>query len=148
MSKVRPPYAAEFRQQMCEIVRAGRSPAELSRMFDITAQSISKWVGQATIDDGKALPGQEALSTKGEELVGLAGSCARSRWSATSWQRLRSGLPVPAMRLKRSVFELVMASQADLPVHTTCRVFSVFASGRYCVTCFRFTHFSTQSPTR
>lgn len=32
MSKVRPPYPAQFRQQMVELVRAGRSPAELSRV--------------------------------------------------------------------------------------------------------------------
>jgi hypothetical protein len=39
MSKVRPPYPAEFRQQMVELVRAGRSPAQLSREFGVTAQS-------------------------------------------------------------------------------------------------------------
>ena len=52
MSKVRPPYPAEFRQQMVELVRAGRSPAELSREFGVTAQSITNWVGQAAIDSG------------------------------------------------------------------------------------------------
>ena len=58
MSKVRPPYPAEFLQQMVELVRAGRSPAQLSREFGVTAQSITNWVGQATIDDGKPLPGR------------------------------------------------------------------------------------------
>lgn len=52
MSKVRPPYPAEFQQQMVELVRAGRSPAELSREFGVTAQSITNWVGQAAIDSG------------------------------------------------------------------------------------------------
>ena len=41
MSKVKPPYPAEFRQQMVELVRAGRTPAELLREFNVTAQSIS-----------------------------------------------------------------------------------------------------------
>lgn len=41
MSKVRAPYPAEFRQQMVELVRAGRSPAQLSREFGVTAQSIT-----------------------------------------------------------------------------------------------------------
>ena len=54
MSKVRPPYPAEFRQQMVELVRAGRTPAELSREFNVTAQSITNWVGQAAIDSGNA----------------------------------------------------------------------------------------------
>lgn len=31
MARTRPPYAAEFRQQMVELVRAGRTPAELAR---------------------------------------------------------------------------------------------------------------------
>ena len=72
MSKVRPRYPAEFRQQMVELVRAGRSPAELSREFGVTAQSITNWVGQAAIDDGKPLPGKDGLSTaEREELVRL-----------------------------------------------------------------------------
>src|SRR5574343_301163 len=62
MSKVRPPYPAEFRQQMVELVRAGRAPAQLSREFGVTAQSITNWVGQAAIDEGKPLPGKEGLA--------------------------------------------------------------------------------------
>lgn len=41
MSKVRPPYPVQFRQQMVELVRAERTPAELSREFNVTAQSIT-----------------------------------------------------------------------------------------------------------
>ena len=33
MPKSRPPYPAEFREQMVELVRAGRTPADLSREF-------------------------------------------------------------------------------------------------------------------
>ena len=40
MSKRRPPYPAEFRRQMVELARAGRTPEELSREFGPTAQSI------------------------------------------------------------------------------------------------------------
>lgn len=72
MSKVRPPYPAEFRQQMVELVRARRTPAELSREFNVTAQSITNWVGQAAIDSGKTLPGKKGLtSPEREELVRL-----------------------------------------------------------------------------
>lgn len=42
MSKVRPPYPAEFRQQMVELVRAGRSPTELSREFGVTDHIASR----------------------------------------------------------------------------------------------------------
>ncbi len=52
MPKSRPPYPAEFRARMVERVRAGRTPQELSREFEPTAQSISNLVGQAGRDQG------------------------------------------------------------------------------------------------
>ena len=45
MAKTRAAYPAEFRHQMVELVRAGRSPEELAREFEPTAQSIRNWVG-------------------------------------------------------------------------------------------------------
>jgi transposase len=44
MPTPKPPYPAEFRQQLVELVRAGRTPAELSREFGPSAQSIINWV--------------------------------------------------------------------------------------------------------
>ena len=52
MPKSRRPYPAEFRARMVELVRAGRTPEELSREFEPTAQSISNWVRQAERDEG------------------------------------------------------------------------------------------------
>ncbi len=52
MPKSRPPYPPEFRQRMVELVRAGRTPEELSREFEPTAQSIWNWVRQAEQDEG------------------------------------------------------------------------------------------------
>ena len=70
MSKTRTPYPAEFRQQMIELVCAGRRPAELSREFGVTAQTICNWVGQAKIDAG--VPGTHGLcSVEREELMRL-----------------------------------------------------------------------------
>jgi transposase len=72
MGKTRTPYAAEFRQQMIELVRAGRTPTELSREFGCTAQTIANWVGQAAIDEGKPLVGKEGPSSaEKQELVRL-----------------------------------------------------------------------------
>jgi transposase len=72
MPKTRPPYPAAFREQMIELVKAGRSPAELSREFGCSAQTISNWVGQEAIDRGKPLPGKDGLtSAEREELVRL-----------------------------------------------------------------------------
>lgn len=72
MPKTHPPYPAEFRQQMIELIRTGRTPAELSREFQVTAQTIQNWVGQAARDKGQPLSGKEGLSTaEQEELVRL-----------------------------------------------------------------------------
>jgi len=72
MPRSRPPYPAEFRQQIVELYRAGRTPTELSREFGCTAQTVMNWVGQAAIDEGKPLPGKEGLTTaEREELARL-----------------------------------------------------------------------------
>ena len=47
MPKTHPPYTPEFRRQMVDLVRAGRSPDELAREFEPTAQSICAWVAKA-----------------------------------------------------------------------------------------------------
>lgn len=52
MPKSHPPYAPEFRRRMVELVRCGRSPEELSREFEPTAQAIWNWVRQAERDAG------------------------------------------------------------------------------------------------
>ena len=49
MPKSRPPYAAEFRQQIVELAQAGKTPAQLSREFGVTAQTIANWVAQASV---------------------------------------------------------------------------------------------------
>lgn len=72
MPKSRPPYPAQFRQQMLELARLGRTPGELSKEFGCTAQTISNWIAQDARDRGKPLSGKEGLSTtEREELVEL-----------------------------------------------------------------------------
>lgn len=50
-------YPMEFRQQLVELVRAGRSPEELSREFEPAAQTIRNWVEQADRDVGRRSDG-------------------------------------------------------------------------------------------
>jgi transposase len=72
MAKTRPPYPAEFREQIIELARNGRTPVELSREFGCSAQTITNWVAQAAIDAGKPLPGKDGLTTsEREELARL-----------------------------------------------------------------------------
>lgn len=63
MSRTKPPYPAEFRQQIVELARLGRTPAELAREFAVSAQSITNWIAQAAIDAGQPLPGKDGLNT-------------------------------------------------------------------------------------
>ena len=53
MPMTRPPYPPGFREQMVELVRSGRSPEELAREFEPSAQSIRNWVDQADRDAGR-----------------------------------------------------------------------------------------------
>ena len=53
MPRTRPPYSPEFRRQMVDLVRAGRSPEDLAQEFEPTAQSIGIWVAQADKQEGR-----------------------------------------------------------------------------------------------
>ena len=57
MPKPRPPYAAEFRRRMIDLVKAGRGPESLSREFKVSAVTIRKWVVQADLDAGRRSDG-------------------------------------------------------------------------------------------
>src|ERR1700693_4979660 len=57
MPRYRTAYPPEFRRQMVDLVRSGRTPEELAREFEPTAQSISTWVKQAERDAGKRIDG-------------------------------------------------------------------------------------------
>jgi transposase len=69
MPKSRPPYPAEFRRQMVELVRTGRTPDELSQEFEPSAEAIRQWVKQADRDDGRRADG--LTSAEREELESL-----------------------------------------------------------------------------
>lgn len=64
MPKTRPPYAPEFRQQMVELVRSGRDPADLAREFEPSAQTIRNQLSQAGRNEGY---GSDSLSSSGKE---------------------------------------------------------------------------------
>jgi transposase len=57
LPKSRPPYPAEFKQRIVELVRKGRTPEELGRQFEPSAQAIRNWVKQAALDAGERTDG-------------------------------------------------------------------------------------------
>lgn len=69
MAKTTTRYTREFKRQMIDLARSGRTPAELSREFGPTAWTISLWIRQDARDQGK---GDGGLSTaEREELTRL-----------------------------------------------------------------------------
>jgi transposase len=61
----RPPYPPEFRAEMVRLVRSGRTPEELAKQFEPTAQAIRNWVKAA---DAEAAAGRgEGLSNEDRE---------------------------------------------------------------------------------
>ena len=46
-------HAPEYRQQMVELVRTGRTARELSREFECSPQAIRNWVRRADLDEGR-----------------------------------------------------------------------------------------------
>lgn len=58
------PYPAEYRRRMVELVRAGRTPEELGREFEASAESIRNWVQQADLDEGRR---EDGLTTAERE---------------------------------------------------------------------------------
>ena len=57
MPKSHAPYPEEFRQQILELVRIGRSPDELAKEFEPTAQTIRNWIKQTELDKGQRQDG-------------------------------------------------------------------------------------------
>jgi transposase len=64
MRNSRRSYPPEFRRQIVELVQSGRSPEDLAREFEPTAQSIRNWVAQAARDGGR---GDGGLTTPERE---------------------------------------------------------------------------------
>ena len=54
MARKRPDYPPEYRQQLVELVRAGRSADALAKEFDPSPQTIRNWVARADRDDGES----------------------------------------------------------------------------------------------
>lgn len=66
MARTHQAYPPEFRRQMVELVRSGRTPQELAREYEPSAGSIRNWVAQSERDAGERSDG---LST--DELLEL-----------------------------------------------------------------------------
>jgi transposase len=64
MPKTHRPYSPEFRQRIVDLVRKGRTPEDVARQFEPSAQAIRNWVRQAERDAGRR---QDGLTTTEQE---------------------------------------------------------------------------------
>ena len=72
MPHPKPSYSAHYREQMVDLVRAGKKPAELAKEFGCHATSVLSWVRLADEASGIAAPRSNALSTaERQELIDL-----------------------------------------------------------------------------
>ena len=93
MPRTHPAYPPEFRHQMVELVRSGRSIRELARDFECSEQTIRNWLRQADLDDGRRDDGltsverdelrrlrreNRQLRLEREILANIVGGCTRS----------------------------------------------------------------------
>jgi transposase len=69
MPRSHKPYPEEFKRKLIALVREGRTPEELSKQFEPTAQAIRNWVKQADRDDGRRHDG--LTTTERDELQRL-----------------------------------------------------------------------------
>jgi transposase len=60
MPRSRKPYPEEFKRKLVALVREGRTPEELGRQFEPSAQAIRNWVAQADRETGVR---QDGLTT-------------------------------------------------------------------------------------
>lgn len=69
MPKHRNAYPEEYKRKLIALVREGRTPEELGREYEPSAQAIRNWVAQADRDEGRRKDGLSA--TEREELQRL-----------------------------------------------------------------------------
>jgi transposase len=73
----RSPYTPEFRQQVVDLVRSGRTPEELAREFEPSPTAIRNWVKQSDLDAGRRTDG--LTTAEREELAQLRREVRRLR---------------------------------------------------------------------
>ena len=57
-------YPEELKRRLVELVRGGRTPEELSRQYEPSAQAIRNWVAQTDRDEGRR---EDGLTTNERE---------------------------------------------------------------------------------
>ncbi len=128
MARTHQAYPQEYRQQMVELIRAGRTPEDLAQEFEPSAGSIRNWVAQDERDAG-----QRSDGLSGEERQELRRLRRENKQLRIERDILKSsGLVRTGERLDPGAgFRFVKANQATWPVRTLCQVLGLSPSGYY-----------------
>ena len=74
MARTHQAYPPEFRRQMVELVKSGRTPSELAREYEPSEGSIRNWVAQSERDTGERSDGLSTGCMPWQEDSGTGGS--------------------------------------------------------------------------
>ena len=89
MLRRRTEYPEEFRRQVVELHRAGRSARALAKEFEPSEQTIPNWIKQAQLDAGERKDG--LTSTENDELRRLRRENRQLKINETSCQKPQPG---------------------------------------------------------
>ncbi|BCJ70426.1 hypothetical protein GCM10009779_34250 [Polymorphospora rubra] len=120
-------YPPEFRRKVLDLLKAGRSVAELVRDLEISDQTIYNWRRQELIDTGQ-MPG--VTSADQAELVAARRRIAELETELAVHRRAAELLKEVVPPKDRYAVIKRMAAEG-LPVEVCCRVLRVSASGYY-----------------
>jgi putative transposase len=120
-------YPPEFRRKVLDLLKAGRTVAELARDLQISDQTIYNWRRQHLIDTGQ-LPG--ITSTDQAELVAARRRIAELETELAIHRRAAELLKEAVPPKDRYAAIKVMAAEG-LPVEVCCRVTDVSVFGYY-----------------
>ena len=120
-------YDPEFRRKVLDLLKAGRSVADLARDLQISDQTIYNWRRQHLIDSGQ-LPG--VTSTDQAELVAARRQIAELETELAVHRRAAELLKEAVPPKGRYAAIATMAAEG-LPVEVCCRVLDVSVSGFY-----------------
>ena len=120
-------YPPEFRRKVLDLLRAGRSVAELARDLQVSDQTIYVWRRQELVDTGQ-LPG--ISSGDQSELIAARRRIAELETELAVHRRAAELLKQVVPPKGRYAAIKTMAA-GGLPVDVCCRVLEVSASGYY-----------------
>ena len=122
-------YPPEYKEQMVELVRPGRSPGSLAREFEPSEQTIRNWVKQADLDEGRRSDG---LTTEARvELLRLKRENKRLRMERDILKRAAAWFARESGSDPQRGYAFMKANEAAFPVAAMCRVLDLSPSGYY-----------------